>query len=342
MKHGFFLLLIPALLVALLYPEPSIAKDDKREQAAALMARAAVLMDLHSPGSPPFRLRARVRAREKDSWVEGSYEVIWKSQQQWRREISLRSFHQLRIRAEGNIWSKRTLNYLPLRVLQLLDLLTLTSRLKLSPGDTVKKIQERTQGGAKLKCVEITRKAAKKIRQELCFDPTTAALIRFRELGHRAPLKQIAEGFEQVDYAPFGSKLYPRVLRSFEGNTLVVEVLVEELTENPRIDASLFTPPKDAEISDVCENVEPARLIRRRDPPYPQSMRRSYQSGVVTFSVLIGRDGKLRSAYWVRSAGRDFDVAAFSVLPYWRYEPSLCDGRPVKSKSFIDIVFRLF
>jgi protein TonB len=77
-------------------------------------------------------------------------------------------------------------------------------------------------------------------------------------------------------------------------------------------------------------------------PPYPASQQRLGAEGVVTLRVLIGADGRVKSAEKLRATNDDFYQATLRhVLRNWRFKPATLDGRPIESSKVMTLHFEL-
>lgn len=77
-------------------------------------------------------------------------------------------------------------------------------------------------------------------------------------------------------------------------------------------------------------------------PPYPPSEERAEAEGSVTIKLLIGPDGRVRSAEKVRAASEAFWRATERhALRAWRFAPATLDGKPVESSKVMTVKFEL-
>ncbi|HEY9554428.1 TonB family protein [Allosphingosinicella sp.] len=77
-------------------------------------------------------------------------------------------------------------------------------------------------------------------------------------------------------------------------------------------------------------------------PPYPASERRMNREGTVTIRLLIGADGRVKSAEKVRATSEAFySVTERHALSRWRFRPATLDGKPVESRKILTVHFRL-
>jgi hypothetical protein len=98
--------------------------------ALAYFRRADDLTNIRMPESAPFRLRARFHAYPGYDFTkagqspivtgDGTYEETWLAPNQWRREITLGSYHAVEVRAGGVRKFQASSDYEPSRVIMFL------------------------------------------------------------------------------------------------------------------------------------------------------------------------------------------------------------------------------
>jgi protein TonB len=86
------------------------------------------------------------------------------------------------------------------------------------------------------------------------------------------------------------------------------------------------------------EKVQPAQLISRKDPEYPQIARQSGAQGEVILTATIGLDGRVKNLK-VESGHPLLRNAAMAAVKQWVYTPTLLNGKPVESESRISLNF---
>ena len=78
------------------------------------------------------------------------------------------------------------------------------------------------------------------------------------------------------------------------------------------------------------------------DPGYPEEARSKHLEGTVTFSVMIGTDGRPGDITLVKASDPVFVETAKAAVQKWRFNPALGpNGQPVAVKFPIDVTFRL-
>jgi periplasmic protein TonB len=85
------------------------------------------------------------------------------------------------------------------------------------------------------------------------------------------------------------------------------------------------------------------RFLSAFQPPYPQSALRAEVEGTVRLRIIIGIDGKVKSATVAKSSGTAaLDEAAVAhALRKWRFTPASSDGTPIEDTREINVIFQL-
>jgi protein TonB len=84
--------------------------------------------------------------------------------------------------------------------------------------------------------------------------------------------------------------------------------------------------------------VQPAKLISRTDPEYPQIARQSGAGGEVILTAMIGVDGKVKNVK-VESGNPLLRSAAITAVKQWIYRPTLLNGKPIEAETRISLNF---
>ena len=326
------LVLLVTFLLALASYSSAGEKKDKQAEGLALIERARELSDIRAPGSPPFRLEAKVEVLGPNgSWIDGTYSLLRLSSEKSREEINLPGYREVRVATGDKVWQVRNVRYMPLHVFQLREALQVQSRLKLEPKETIKKIRERRHKGSSEKCTTV--KVNEWTERELCFDEATGAIVSE---------KSWKMAYEYSDFLEWRGKVLPRSVRAREEGQEVVRVKTVEIIDAEAPDLSQFEPPPGAAIKQGCDNPEPAEATETQEPVYPDRAKRAGVSGIVSIYAVIGLDGTLHNPTLVRTAGPDLDSSAMSAVSRWRYRPAMCGGKPVESETVIDVGYRLY
>lgn len=90
----------------------------------------------------------------------------------------------------------------------------------------------------------------------------------------------------------------------------------------------------------VGGNVQQSKLKNAVQPVYPQAARDAGIEGTVELSVLIGRDGTVKSTD-VTAGNPILAAAAQEAVMQWTYSPTLLNAFPVEVKTTVQVPFRL-
>lgn len=325
---------LPLIGPSLFSISPMASSKQDRQSALQLIAKAYDSSDLRADGNPPFAAKVEVRVYGAKGAQLGNHSLIWASKQKWREEDSFEGYHDLRIAEVDKQWHVSNLHFEPYLVFQANQAFSFVSRLRLLPDQEVKKVSQREVNGARAECVEIKPKAF--YERELCFDPA---------LGGRLVYEKDATweaSYHYGEYVQFGSKVFPRKMQVYQGDKLIVEEQVKELTTISNIDSALFMPPGEATAHTHvgCKEAQRAKLILAPSPSYPESARLQRKGGVVRLYGVIGLDGSVRGVTVVHSVDPALDAAAASAVSQWRYEPTTCSGIPVETIAPLEVRFQ--
>ncbi len=83
------------------------------------------------------------------------------------------------------------------------------------------------------------------------------------------------------------------------------------------------------------------KFLRQVLPEYPPLARRHGKEGVVLLKLFIDRNGILKNAEVVESAGFGFDEAALRAVRKSEYLPAMVGGEAVESEALLRVRFRL-
>lgn len=83
----------------------------------------------------------------------------------------------------------------------------------------------------------------------------------------------------------------------------------------------------------------PAECISRAEAKYPSSLIDSLSRGFVSFWMVVGEDGQVRSVRVLRATHPDFVLPAMQAVHKWKFLPALKDGQPVESAGIQNLWF---
>jgi TonB family protein len=80
-------------------------------------------------------------------------------------------------------------------------------------------------------------------------------------------------------------------------------------------------------------------LVHRVDPVYPDAARAANLSGLVTLRIIVERDGQV-SQLTVLSGAKQLQGAALDAVKWWRFQPYLVSGRPMRVQTTLAVDFK--
>ena len=98
-------------------------------------------------------------------------------------------------------------------------------------------------------------------------------------------------------------------------------------------------PAEPAETSD--EALQPAVLLSKVDPTYPEMARRSGVEGTVVLDAQIGANGRVEDVQVLRGLPLGLSESAAEAVRRWQYRPARGRSGPVPSHKTVRIVFTL-
>lgn len=326
------------------------ATEDPQQKGLALLARAAQLQGLLAPDTGSFRLRAHVKLLGLvEGTREGEYVLIAASHAQWFEQVRFPGYSELTGVYDGQVWRKRNVIDKPFRFHEVSEMLNPAKHLRLSPNAEVKKLWQKNVGGVTAFCIEVSPtgdlwqkdtagKAAitpvgisKDSQVTLCFDPAGGALL---SAGYSNSLPR----FEYEGQVTLGNKVFPKVLRCFEGNELAAEATVLELVKEESQDPAGFVPPAGADKWPYCDTPEMPQQTWKREVEHPTSAKARKQFGTVICLVEVGTDGLVHNLMVLQWRGV-LVPAVKEAVKAWRYKPATCNGSPVPVEIYISCTF---
>lgn len=87
--------------------------------------------------------------------------------------------------------------------------------------------------------------------------------------------------------------------------------------------------------------VDPARLLTRVEPDYPEVDRRSHVEGTVILEALVGPSGRVEAIRVLTASTPRMEDAAVRAVQRWRYRPARQNSRAIGVYVMIHIRFEL-
>ena len=142
-----------------------------------------------------------------------------------------------------------------------------------------------------------------------------------------------------VDLVPRDPKQPPIVpVSTKELKDVTVTDIAPAAAPTPEMSAEGL-PAEPSETSD--EALEPASLLSKVDPAYPEAARRAGIDGTVVLDALVGADGRVEDVQILRGLPLGLSDAAAEAVRRWHYRPARGRSGPVASHKTVRIVFTL-
>jgi hypothetical protein len=341
------------VVLALAAPLAGTAEDEQ-QRGIALIARAKSLETLLAPDTGPFHLRAHVELFGMVGGTsEGEYVLFAASPGRWFEQTRFPWFGELSGLYDGERWRKRNVADKPFRIHEVAQLLSPAYHLELPADAQVDKLEQKVIAGTKALCFQASPTAAlwqkdsagraaispvgtsRDSQVTLCFDSSTGLLLS-------ATYQVDLPRFEYEGQVTLGSKVFPKVLRCYEGKDLVVEATVEELAGEEVVDPAGFAPPSGAYKWPDCPNPDPPQLLVKNEPSerilaYSKARR---QFGTVYCLAEVGIDGHIHDFTYLRFTPGGPAVAAREAMKAGVYKPGTCGGVPVPVTIYLAYTVR--
>lgn len=348
--------LFAALLVCLagsvIVAAQTPAAGNQQSKGIALIARAELVQKLLTPDTGPFHLRAHVKLSGLLTGDrEGDYFFAAASPGQWFEQTRFPGYTEVTGLSDGQSWRKRNVIDKPYRFHEVTRLLNPAHHLKLPGSVKITRLWQKEIRGITAFCIEasptsdlwqkdMAGKAAispvsisKDSQVTLCFDPVAGTLLTATYLAGMPR-------FEYEGQVTLGNKVFPKVLRCYEGGDLSVEATVEDLAADPVMDPAAFAPKAGAEKWPHCENPEPPRLVQKEEVEHLAAAKARREFGTVLCLAEIGTDGLIHDFAIVQGRGINVNSGVSIALQGWRYTPGTCNGVPVPTEVYLAYTFR--
>jgi len=298
------------------------AQGDARTEANRIFLRAAELSDLRVESTQAFELHAHIEIiGTNGKSQDGTYLLLWASQNRWHEEINLAGYRRVRFGDVGKYWQVRNTDFEFEAIHELDEMLRFVSSLRRLSEPPVR-IKHKKLEGEPISCVESSS-------AEFCFSDSEGALIR--EQWHGG--KFSARSYE--NYKSFGIVRFPQTIRTFRGGKPIITFAVDTLIPLPEIAASVFTPPARAESWETCSKPTFPLLTNREMPHYEVNQ----IAGTVKLYGIVALDGTLQNVKVLDSPDSGLKASAVEAVQRWRFQPATCSGTPLRTETEIDVHF---
>lgn len=283
---------------------------------------------------PSFRMDANVRIDNFGKSLDGVYSLLWNGPDQWREEITFPGYSEIQVGGKGVVFLKRSVDVLPYRISQLETALGFSSNFgvgrfnqALMKDETVKSIRQEKLAGETAECIKIVSR--NKNTREVCVDPTTGLVNRQKE------------GFADAEFAPIGSKVFPRSISLAKEGSRLVEIHITRFEAGQEFSPDRFSPPRGAVSADGCMNPLRGAKVKDVTPVYPQMAKIAHIQGAVATEAVINKNGALQNLRIVSTDNPLLSQSALDAVKQWRYQPATCNGQPVEMETVIEVRYWL-
>ena len=317
-----------------------LVAEEQRKDAAAILTKAAGLVDLQTQGATPFLMLANVVLHEGNKSVEGVFAMTWAAPGQYRRVYRFSTFTSTEVVTQGAIYRERSTKALPLAIWELDQLLALASNYRPSPGLKVSHIQGARSGDTELTCVMVQSSVTNASSVTRSSSVTTSNLCVNAVTGYPFSIDQGSdvrdldrhERFEFSDYQPFEGRTFPRKLTFRGWGTLSVEVQVQKLVRVQSFRDDEFKPSPAATMTSFCESPETAGEVRGSAPG---TIPIGFQDVEVDMYFQVSPEGGVRYAQVVHSSDPVHNKEILNWFIGMPFPVKTCSGKPIAYETMV-------
>ena len=293
-----------------------------KKDAEGILQNAAEEADLWTSDSVPFHLLASVHYELGGQPSDGTYELLWRSPDQYREYFEMRNAKEMEIASGGKLSILRNTPTLTIPLWNTQRNLRFIKNYFLR--EKVKRVHTTQVNGMQATCIESEGKFTE---TQNCFDPNNnlAVHVSFVEKWTSSAWGKS----ELTSFTSLGRKRYPlRIIRKEFDEQL--DVTITTLEEPKSLSEDLFVSPADAQVFDWCP--KPTRSGHLEFPPGPVG-RMDSPGANFAYYVLVGRDGRVKRSAPMRSAGTPVDHKMATWLKMAKFPVESCGGNPVEYET---------
>lgn len=326
---------IAVLFAAAFLLVPSLFAQKQSPDELLTKARNAINPSL----AGPHHLEAQVTVLLADGKKgKGTYVLDWAAPDKFREEVHLPGYDEVKIASGKTLYIKRNADYVPLRAVELSDLmhplnalenlqrhklrLEQDAKLTRNSGDQASKEQF---GGSTLAIGHALCVIDSPFMSEMCADAKNYWPLKIPVDVPEMDNMLVLDKYKKLD-----GIYIPRERRYFENDEVTVEAMLKGFSSVKQFDPATFAPPAGAEQIDWCSSLIPA--LRQPVKSMPVSSINDFPGPEMLYG-LVGTDGSLRKFAVIESAGSKADTAIVNIAGLIRFQPATCDGKPVESET---------
>ena len=318
------------LLSSLLLLVPHLASAGATPDAEQILSEAARGTNVFVADTAPFLLESSFNVQVQVP-TEGHLTIRWASNNRFVRHVDTGGFQQTEIRKGESLFTSRNLPFTPLRVTELISLLSGVSD---SAGMKIKKQRTRQEHGVDVTCLEVQ---LEKRSHEICINPQSREVLSDDWKEPPDEHRRI----EFSDYAEFHGHRSPRRIVLIVNGSRVIDLRITKL-ETASLDDALLVPPPDAIERRKCEGIKHPIPLKTPDPAYPKSASENKIMGDTMVSMTVLPDGSVENIQLIGRSTHAMDDVTLQTLKKWQFKPAMCGSDPVAFDIEVEVSFRLY
>jgi TonB family protein len=239
----------------------------------------------------------------------------------------MEGFEQIEIRNGEMLYTKRNIDYTPVRIKELLDLLQFAQ-----PEELIaKKQKQRVENGTAVSCIQAETKGPARKLHELCIDSSSHDILS--DSWQVPPDEQRKQQFS--DFVEFAGSRYPRNLELRLNGSTAITAHLQSLT-SAAFDEALLVVPQGAIERRQCINLKPPVALSTPDPDFG-----GVTSGVVTVAMTVFANGSVGDMHILGTSNQAMNERVLETLKTWRFKPAMCGQDPVDLEIEVIVSSRL-
>jgi len=315
---------------------------------ATMLEVAGEQNGLTSPDLNPWYLKATYSTFDEHGQPKdtGVYEEWWAAPTKYKRRYTSKSFSLTEYVTDTGTYGVSDRSFTPLAES------LLPERLQ-SPIPSAKDYEQpylmrrkQTFGNVELECVLLGIKMPDVESAPTGLFPTYC----FNE---NKPILRWSGSFVQYDtlynqILVFQKKYVAQDITVTEGaDRRILTAHVETLGVLATVNESDFVPPVNAtkppygQALPVSSGLMQTYVLKKTPPIYPGAAKENRIQGTVTLQVEIGEDGHIHQMKVESAPHPLLAIAALEAVKSWEYKPYLFNGKPIRVKTQINVVFKL-
>jgi TonB family protein len=84
---------------------------------------------------------------------------------------------------------------------------------------------------------------------------------------------------------------------------------------------------------------KPPHAVFAPEPEFAKEARKAHYTGVLTLTMVVGKDGRVSNVRTVGPPGMALDEKALEAFKKWKFDPATFDGKPVPVEVSLEVNF---